>query len=824
MVETGEGKMEKLQLFRDVAHCGPPSSKYAHYEKEDIYKEVPAPDWQALDDEVWDPSKQKSDLDESAFTTMKLGGGKSTFRFGDAAAVSGFGKRLQKKAKKNKKNIVRKKLDGNAVTGIMTVVTLFALFMDDIRRAAMPKEADIPIAWISLLAMVLFATELVLRVYSQKGYLWSFFFYLDLVATLSCITDITLLFNNGASSGGGGAEIARAGRAARTGTRVGRLVRLVRIIRVVKLVALVGKKASQHDDDEEAQKKKLEEARPSQLGKKLNAIIGQTVILGVLVLMLGMNLLQADSWIGQNMAREAGLDMLVLSKTDLEAAKANVEADVPAAQAMFDSVRDAYLNRHKETLLYLVVKGDRLYPDTLPDGCPDDLALCPDSIGSLRDYEQEIYWALSPPDSSEETEAEAWFTTKAEAEWSAVSGTITTIYITFMLGIGGFFLTRDSDKLVISPIESMVTHVQDLAKNPALVLDDVAQVKYETDQLKAALKKISRLLQIGFGEAGNRLVAENLQKGGAMNPMVPGTRIWGAFGFSIIDDCDELLEMLGEDILRFVNTISDIIHKAVVDNCGQPNRNLGEAFLCVWQTPPQPLDDQSAWETKICDGALTAFRRSVRDIAKSAALAEFEEVPQIREFFQGSYKTRLGFGLNWGWAIEGAVGTAIKIDCSYLSPNVNLAARLESATKMYGCNILMSEYFVDKLSDRLKEGVRLVDVVCLKGSSVPMRVYTDDRSNALHFSMESTRIFGADKVYGAFTEVFNKGMDGFVKGDWATAKTNFESGLRFLPHDKPCKRILWHMNTADNYPGYGLAKKPFEAPDDWQGYHFLLSK
>ena len=29
------------------------------------------------------------------------------------------------------------------------------------------------------------------------------------------------------------------------------------------------------------------------------------VILGVLVLMLGMNLLQADSWIGQNMAREA---------------------------------------------------------------------------------------------------------------------------------------------------------------------------------------------------------------------------------------------------------------------------------------------------------------------------------------------------------------------------------------------------------------------------------------------------------------------------------------------------------------------------------------
>ena len=43
----------------------------------------------------------------------------------------------------------------------------------------------------------------------------------------------------------------------------------------------------------------------------------------------------------------------------------------------------------------------------------------------------------------------------------------------------------------------------------------------------------------------------------------------------------------------------------------------------------------------------------------------------------------MGYGLNYGYAIEGAVGTNIKIDCSYLSPNVNLAARLEAATKRY---------------------------------------------------------------------------------------------------------------------------------------------
>ena len=41
----------------------------------------------------------------------------------------------------------------------------------------------------------------------------------------------------------------------------------------------------------------------------------------------------------------------------------------------------------------------------------------------------------------------------------------------------------------------------------------------------------------------------------------------------------------------------------------------------------------------------------------------------------------MGFGLNLGWAIEGAIGSTYKIDASYLSPNVNLAARLEAACK-----------------------------------------------------------------------------------------------------------------------------------------------
>lgn len=58
----------------------------------------------------------------------------------------------------------------------------------------------------------------------------------------------------------------------------------------------------------------------------------------------------------------------------------------------------------------------------------------------------------------------------------------------------------------------------------------------------------------------------------------------------------------------------------------------------------------------------------------------------------------MGFGLHFGWAIEGAIGSRFKIDASYLSPNVNIASRLEAATKQFGTTLLISGVLRDILS------------------------------------------------------------------------------------------------------------------------------
>ncbi len=66
------------------------------------------------------------------------------------------------------------------------------------------------------------------------------------------------------------------------------------------------------------------------------------------------------------------------------------------------------------------------------------------------------------------------------------------------------------------------------------------------------------------------------------------------------------------------------------------------------------------------------------------------------------FQVQMGFGLHVGWGIEGAIGSEYKIDPSYLSPNVNMASRLESATKQFGTSVLLSDTFVACLSPAVR--------------------------------------------------------------------------------------------------------------------------
>jgi general stress protein CsbA len=71
----------------------------------------------------------------------------------------------------------------------MTAITIYALFFDDIRILLFPKEADNFFFAATLMGIILFTAEIVATSYSKDDYINSFFFWLDIISTVSMIPD-----------------------------------------------------------------------------------------------------------------------------------------------------------------------------------------------------------------------------------------------------------------------------------------------------------------------------------------------------------------------------------------------------------------------------------------------------------------------------------------------------------------------------------------------------------------------------------------------------------------------------------------------------------
>jgi hypothetical protein len=75
----------------------------------------------------------------------------------------------------------------------------------------------------------------------------------------------------------------------------------------------------------------------------------------------------------------------------------------------------------------------------------------------------------------------------------------------------------------------------------------------ETEVLEQTIVKIGALLALGYGEAGSQIIAKNIKSSGGVNPIIPGQKILGIFGFCDIRNFTDATEVLQEDVMIFVN-------------------------------------------------------------------------------------------------------------------------------------------------------------------------------------------------------------------------------------------------------------------------------
>ena len=84
-----------------------------------------------------------------------------------------------------------------------------------------------------------------------------------------------------------------------------------------------------------------------------------------------------------------------------------------------------------------------------------------------------------------------------------------------------------------------------------------------------------------------------------------------------------------------------------------------------------------------------------------------------------SHAIAIGVGVNSGPAVIGNMGSSTRFDYSAIGDAVNTAARLESATKEAGVDILIGEVTAKQV-----QGTRFVKKMYVKGKKKPLKVYT----------------------------------------------------------------------------------------------------
>ncbi len=158
-----------------------------------------------------------------------------------------------------------------------------------------------------------------------------------------------------------------------------------------------------------------------------------------------------------------------------------------------------------------------------------------------------------------------------------------------------------------------------------------------------------------------------------------------------------------EELNSFLNTYLSLLTDIILKNKGMVDKYIGDAIMAVWGTP---LDDPEHAKNSV-----------------KAALEIIEAIERNRENLKtlDNKVVRIGIGINSGIVSAGNFGSRQRFDYTVHGDTVNLAARVENATKIYPVQLLITEYTRKLLDDTVK--CRFIDTVQVKGREQKVRLY-----------------------------------------------------------------------------------------------------
>jgi len=244
--------------------------------------------------------------------------------------------------------------------------------------------------------------------------------------------------------------------------------------------------------------------------------------------------------------------------------------------------------------------------------------------------------------------------------------------------------------------------------------------------------------------------------------------------FSDIRDFTSLSEtMTPKENFDFINNYLGYMEPVIRNNNGFIDKFMGDAIMALF---PEKSED-----------ALNAA------IEMRIKMLEYNEI--ISQF--GKPAIDAGIGMHTGMLMLGIIGGEGRMDGTVISDAVNLAARLEGLTKVYGSSIIITEDTLIKLNDPNHYHFRFLDIVKVKGKKEAIYIF-----EIMDGEPENIRILKLDTK-----EDYNRAMQAYKKREFKQAMALLQKIEAVNPSDKAVKIYL---NRCAMYIEKGV-------PEMWDG-------
>lgn len=212
--------------------------------------------------------------------------------------------------------------------------------------------------------------------------------------------------------------------------------------------------------------------------------------------------------------------------------------------------------------------------------------------------------------------------------------------------------------------------------------------------------------------------------------------------------------MSPQELLNFLNSYFSRIDGVIHRNRGFIDKFLGDGAMAIFEG----------------DEAFKSARHAVQ--AAIEMQTDLVEYNQYRAN-SGYQAVAVGIGINTGNVVISTVGSHERMDSTVLGDNVNLAARLQELTKVFGVKIIISEQTQVGLAGDAQFLLRELGDVLVRGRQAPVRLYEV-------FNTDS-ELHQQDKLTALPTHRI--ALECFRRGEWAWARMLWDDCQRRYPYD-----------------------------------------